>query len=205
MIHSCLFVSLLEWTHLLLSGPHVPLVLADLKAPVQCSPCKEEKSDTTPCLSSPSSSQARVNSVLHRYELYQPAEPDGCGLPIRINHNIAITSDICTNVTIMFFCWFLASYSMFEVNHIHPVPYATLSIKCFVNTLGPASDSSASLYTKSRTHVISNWKWTAVSLNPLSLFSLTTQREPRRITVPPIRVIATCEAVRYYYYWHDCA
>lgn len=32
-----------EWTHLLLSGPHVPLVPAELKAPVQCSPCKKEK------------------------------------------------------------------------------------------------------------------------------------------------------------------
>lgn len=32
-----------EWTHLLLSGPHVPLVRADLKAPVQCSPCKKKK------------------------------------------------------------------------------------------------------------------------------------------------------------------
>lgn len=31
-----------EWTHLLLSGPHVPLVLADLTAPVQCSPCKNK-------------------------------------------------------------------------------------------------------------------------------------------------------------------
>ncbi len=39
------FLSFPEWTHLLLSGPHVPLVPADLKAPVQCSPCK--KSNTT--------------------------------------------------------------------------------------------------------------------------------------------------------------
>jgi len=31
-----------EWTHLLLSGPHVPLVPADPKAPVQCSPCKKQ-------------------------------------------------------------------------------------------------------------------------------------------------------------------
>lgn len=37
------FLSFPERTHLLLSGPHVPLVPADLKAPVQCSPCKKKK------------------------------------------------------------------------------------------------------------------------------------------------------------------
>lgn len=44
----CVFlcvVSFPEWTHLLLSGPHVPLVPADLKAPVQCSPCKKNKNN----------------------------------------------------------------------------------------------------------------------------------------------------------------
>lgn len=44
-----------EWTHLLLSGPHVPLVRADLKAPVQCSPClkkqkKKKAHRRPPCL-----------------------------------------------------------------------------------------------------------------------------------------------------------
>lgn len=45
--HRCFFpfslLSFSEWTHLLLSGPHVPLVLADLKAPVQHSPCIKRK------------------------------------------------------------------------------------------------------------------------------------------------------------------
>lgn len=39
-----------EWTHLLLSGPHVPLVLADLTAPVQCSPCKKKQVTPPLCL-----------------------------------------------------------------------------------------------------------------------------------------------------------
>lgn len=92
-----------ERTHLLLSGPHVPLVLADLKAPVQRSPCKKSTTAPTPPHCPPHSAGQTVFALSRC--VFSACRTRSIGVANRnISYNVASSNaENCTNVPYRYF------------------------------------------------------------------------------------------------------
>lgn len=171
------FLSFLEWTHLLLSGPHVPLVVADLKAPVQCSPCKKKKkrSNTTLCLLTVL--LTGVGQIVFALLVFVLACWTRWVSNQDNSYNVTLSNtDNWTNFNLQ-----VLSADFWRLLYVLPgEPHpsgtsCTLSIKkCFANTLWPASASSTPLYTKCKPMSYQTDDGLQFPRTHFSLFCLTT-------------------------------